>query len=100
MVGMDTPGMTDEAREGVRANRAGSTARVAAILFALCLVYILSIGPVAGILAWLGIGTNPRVEACAEIFYAPHKYLHDHTPLKEPLDQYIMWWIRLGARLR
>jgi hypothetical protein len=93
---MDSPETTDDARAEGRANPIRSAWRVVAILFALCLLYILSIGPAAGLLMLLHGGANHTAARCFETFYAPVMSLGECTPLGEPLDWYIRWWLELG----
>jgi hypothetical protein len=58
------------------------------LLIALPFFYLLSIGPVAAITS----GMDRSNLEFAEKFYAPVIWLHDHTPLKEPLEYYVMFW--------
>jgi len=58
------------------------------LLIALPLLYVLSIGPVAAIT----IRTSRSDREFVEQFYAPVIWLHDHTPLKKPLEYYVMFW--------
>ena len=51
-------------------------------------LYVLSIGPVALIAS---TGPARRVSAVRG-FYQPVIWLHDHTPLKRPLEIYIELW--------
>ena len=60
---------------------------VIATLFALVLVYILSVGPVA--LYCQKTHSNP--EAVRQ-FYLPLIWLHEHTVLRRPLEIYIELW--------
>lgn len=75
-------------------------ARVAVILLALCLMYVLSIGPASGIIVWTGISPSGPVGSCVRVFYWPIECLHDHALLKGPFVRYVAWWERLGQRLR
>ncbi len=52
------------------------------------LLYILSIGPVLR----FGGKTLLSLEV-VEVIYAPVIWLHDHTPLKKPLEWYVDWWV-------
>jgi hypothetical protein len=97
---MDSPETTDDAREEARANLIIRAGRVAAIVLACCLMYILSIGPVAGIIVWAGVSPHSAAGTPLIVFYTPVNYLHDQTPLKEPLEQYTAWWERMGERFR
>jgi hypothetical protein len=49
--------------------------------------YVLSIGPVVAMVQQTG-QSHDAVEA----IYAPVIWLHDHTPLKEPLERYGELW--------
>ncbi|MBL8922433.1 MAG: hypothetical protein JNJ54_26510 [Myxococcaceae bacterium] len=60
---------------------------MAAVLVLLPLVYLLSIGPVAKTIDALGLSRGP-----AKQFYAPLIWLHDHTPLRRPLELYLSAW--------
>jgi hypothetical protein len=61
------------------------------IFLTLCLVlpmiYVLSIAPVAKVMDKLGVSNRP-----AKVFYAPVIWLHDETPLREPLEWYMEAW--------
>lgn len=48
------------------------------------LLYVLSIGPVALAVEKLGWDKEP-----VKTFYTPVIWLHDHTPLRRPLELYI-----------
>jgi hypothetical protein len=100
MVGMDAAETTDDGRAKARANWTGRAVRVAAILFALCVPYVLSVGPVIGALRWARIDQFDPAVAGVFVFYAPVIYLHDHTPLQGPLDQYVDCCERVVDRLR
>lgn len=60
---------------------------IAAVLLLLPLVYVCSIGPVARTVDALGWSRQP-----AKQFYAPVIWLHDHTPLRRPLELYLAAW--------
>lgn len=60
-------------------------AAVAVIAF--LLLYMLSIGPANAIIE----GTGQGMEA-GRIIYAPIIWLHDHTPLKTPIEKYVELW--------
>lgn len=51
------------------------------------LLYVLSIGPVA--LLYTKYNWNSDVP---EKVYAPVIWLHDHTPLKRPIERYVEVW--------
>jgi hypothetical protein len=57
------------------------------VLLASPFLYVLSIGPVVAIVEKTGVGRD-----AAQMFYAPVVWLHDHTPLKEPLEAYAQMW--------
>lgn len=57
------------------------------LLFALPLVYILSVGPVALCCAKMHVDT----EMVRQV-YIPVIWLHDHTVLKKPLEMYLDLW--------
>jgi hypothetical protein len=67
-----------------------------ALIVALPLVYLLSIGPVAFICEKTSSTTSIRNTALA--VYAPIIWLHDHTPMKMPLEEYVNWWERLARK--
>jgi len=46
-------------------------------------LYVLSIGPVGTITK-----NKPHSLAAVRTFYYPVRWLHDHTPLEEPLEVY------------
>lgn len=60
---------------------------VALLIGVLPLLYVFSIGPVAKTVDLLGLPREP-----AKAFYAPVIWLHDHTPLKKPLEWYLAVW--------
>jgi hypothetical protein len=67
---------------------AGSWAVVAIVLvLTLPLIYAASVGPVARLAKELKVEEEP-----VRIFYGPLIWLHDHTLLKEPLEQYGRLW--------
>ena len=47
-------------------------------------LYVLSIGPVGSV-------TKTPTPFLAQLYY-PVKWLHDHTPLKKPLEAYARFW--------
>jgi hypothetical protein len=94
---MDAPETTDDARVEAGANLVLRTGRIAAILFALCLLYILSIGPVSWLILVLGVDElHPTIGRLYEGFYAPVIYLGINTPLKGPFDWYCGLWVELA----
>lgn len=60
---------------------------VLAILVLVPILYVLSIGPVVAVLKKTGTG-----EEAVLVFYAPVIWLHENTPLKEPLEKYGELW--------
>lgn len=67
-----------------------------ALMVALPLVYLLSIGPVAFVCEKTSSTTSIRNTVLA--VYAPIIWLHDHTPMKMPLENYVNWWERLARK--
>ena len=57
-------------------------------------LYVLSIGPV-GYLADR-LKTPRSIVERILLFYAPVKWLRDHTYLEGPLEEYLNWWQRLA----
>ena len=51
--------------------------------------YVVSIGPVIGMANYMGISPGNNA---LEAIYAPVIWLHDVTPLSEPLDEYCRAW--------
>ncbi len=51
------------------------------------LLYVLSIGPAARVCRG-----NAQFIRALQVFYYPVIALHDHTPLKKPLEQYVEFW--------
>lgn len=73
--------------------RKGSSATWISLLVALPILYVLSIGPVAYLTL---TGAMPAsVPSWTRQFYAPLDWL-EHTPLRQPLDSYMAWWLRLA----
>jgi hypothetical protein len=97
---MDAPETTSDARVEARANLANRAARVAVILLALSPVYVLSLGPVVGIQAFLDLEKNEAFNLAGRAVYLPVLCLGEYTPLKGPLMWYLGWWEREGRRLR
>lgn len=60
------------------------------IFAVLCLLYVLSIGPV-GAAANNG-AFSPRTLTALVYVYSPITWLHNHTILEEPLDAYTSLW--------
>ena len=80
-------------------------------VLAALLLYVLSYGPVLGL---MGRGTIPPVPLWLiefdtglirfhgpkwlSAFYQPVVWLHDNTPLQEPLNRYGCWWVQILAK--
>lgn len=61
-------------------------------VIAALLLYVLSIGPVAG---WLLANGTPSPPTWYAILYAPHGWAYDHNrPVQRLLDEYMDWWIK------
>lgn len=58
-----------------------------ALLVLLPAAYVLSFGPAGYAMKLTGRGVKAVMTA-----YAPVVWLHDHTPLREPLEWYAEWW--------
>ena len=97
---MDTPNTTSDARGPAEANPRANVPRVIAILLALCLLYILSIGPAAGLLTFSHLAGGFTTMRLFGDIHRPVMFLGESTPLGEPLEWYIVWWLELGQRLR
>ncbi len=65
------------------------------LLVALPLFYILSIGP--AIYAVEKFHLTFSMRRPVSTFYYPVRWLHDHTPLKQALESYVEWWMRLAG---
>ena len=57
------------------------------LLMLVPLLYVLSMGPVVAI-----VGKNQANVATIRAIYGPVIWLHEHTPLKEPLELYAHMW--------
>lgn len=72
------------------AQHSGSVFAVMAILVVLCLpiLYVLSLGPAILLMrhGWLD-------DSSVEIAYLPLTWLHEHTPLRQPLEWYASLWV-------
>lgn len=80
----------DSARQG-----SNSTA-IGALMTLLLLLYAFSIGPVAFM-----FNKYPALQPMqdpAAAFYAPVFWLDEHTSLKQPIDSYLEWWVRLAFK--
>ncbi len=69
-------------------------------LFAAALgLYLVSIGPVTGLLVWLDVENRTIIEWFPE-FYAPIIWTHANTPLHDVIEWYVDYWQHLGLTLR
>ena len=50
-------------------------------------LYVLSIGPAAAVVSRTGTGHD-----AVSVVYYPLGWLHDNTPLRDPLDWYLELW--------
>jgi hypothetical protein len=66
-----------------------------AVVLALLLLYALSVGPAVFLVNATGEGRG-----VVRVAYLPHIWLHDYTPLKEPLEWYVEPWQKAGQRWR
>jgi hypothetical protein len=80
--------MTESKEEAHGSGRSLPLYGMAWFFVATPLLYVLSIGPVLA----FGDKTLLRLEV-VEVIYAPVIWLHDHTPLKKPLEWYVDWWV-------
>ena len=63
------------------------------LLLLIPVLYVLSIGPVAWTMVhWHG-PVPPQVTNAVSFVYTPLDWLHDFTPLKKPLENYLELWI-------
>ncbi len=74
-------------QESEEQSGSGGLAWVAVIVL-LPVLYVLSIGPVAA--TFYRIGKTPP--SYVLLFYDPVIWLHQHTPLKKPLEAYLRLW--------
>ncbi|OYW29072.1 MAG: hypothetical protein B7Z47_05205 [Chthoniobacter sp. 12-60-6] len=72
-----------------------NTAGLMAVLLLLPLVYLLSIGPMGFLLEKFHVPMSMRSYVLA--FYRPVIWLHNNTPLKQPLEAYARWWSDLAG---
>jgi hypothetical protein len=57
------------------------------ILLLVPCLYVLSMGPVVAV-----AGKNPASVPTIRAVYSPVIWLHEHTPLKQPLEMYAKLW--------
>lgn len=76
------------AEEDARKRGYGTTVAMALLVFVV--VYVLSVGPVVVLVERWGTG-----EAVIEVVYRPLGWLHDNTPLRQPVDAYLEFWQRV-----
>ncbi len=84
--------MSDDISRSSDKNSAG----LMAVLLVLPLVYLLSFGPVGFLLEKFHAPMSMRPYVLA--FYRPVIWLHDNTPLKQPIEAYARWWGELDGR--
>lgn len=70
--------------------RSHATAWTFALLLALPLLYLLSVPPVV-IFTLKPRGSLP-FPRFLKLYTTPYDWLHDHTPLEDPLHDYFGWW--------
>ncbi|MDB6121165.1 MAG: hypothetical protein JWQ71_158 [Pedosphaera sp.] len=85
---MDKPTETESERK-----RSGGLAHWVSWSGVVLLLYVLSYGPVAGIVFRRGGAVTPRTARALIIIYTPVYWLSDQTPLKKPLQSYVGWWM-------
>ncbi|MGV3533469.1 MAG: hypothetical protein ACO1QR_13970 [Chthoniobacteraceae bacterium] len=74
----------------------GWSSAVLTALIVLPIFYVLSFGPVAYAIAH-DIRIDPRLRSILDALYTPFSILWLRTPLSDPLDAYIKWWMELGG---
>lgn len=75
--------------------RRGSESTAFFVLLLLPVLYMLSIGPV--IFAVEKLHAKSAIQKPVMTFYAPMGWLHDHTALKQPIESYVHWWVKLAS---
>jgi len=65
----------------------GGLAVAPVIVLLLPMIYVLSIGPAVCLRE--ATGRNRRLEEAAGAFYSPVIFLHQTTPLREPIEAYV-----------
>ncbi|WP_395742642.1 hypothetical protein [Prosthecobacter sp.] len=73
-----------------------SSAGLVALIMALPLCYVLSIGPAGYLLE--KFHAPPTWRPYVLTVYKPVIWLHDNTSLKEPIEVYVRWWSDLTRR--
>jgi hypothetical protein len=85
-----------EAESATRSTRGSGVVAALLVAVLLPLFYVLSVGPVG----WAAdsaeraglISNNGWIDKGLTLLYFPLGWLHNNTPLKEPLDSYIKLW--------
>lgn len=67
-----------------------------ALLLALPLAYVLSIGPVLYFMTKFHAPMTANHYAAA--FYQPLIWMRENTSFKQPLDAYVGWWLEMAMR--
>jgi hypothetical protein len=75
---------------------------ISGFVFFLPLFYFLSLGPVTAVYArqfdWsVGTQPGPYAQKLMNVYTGPAVFLHDHTPLGRPLEDYLQWWFKITA---
>jgi len=73
-----------------RRSRSGAALALVMVIL-LPMLYVLSIGPAAMLVQMTG--TEQELAPVLQVFYFPVIWLHENTPLREPLDAYVELWI-------
>lgn len=82
----DDPGGTTVKDDQNR--RSGPAVVLALVILLFPIAYVLSIGPAAR------LADQGHIEmSVADAVYFPLKWLHDHTPLRGPLEWYVELWV-------
>ena len=84
----------------IRRRRLRNPTVLASLLLAWFAFYVVSIGPVAGLGMWLGLGSNRPFHTCFDCFYTPLVFLYHRTSLAWLIEWYADFWQHLGDRLR
>jgi hypothetical protein len=94
---MTTPETIDDARAKAESKLAKRASLIAVILFALPLLYVLSLGPVQAMMVWGWIDPEGTAIQRIEAFYEPLDCLKG-TPLNGPFQAYLEWWLHMAQR--